>query len=321
MPRPIRIEYPNAFYHVMNRGRGRQNIFHSQNYFVSFLNCLSEANKKFDIVIHAYCLMSNHYHLIIETPQGNLSRAMRHINGVYTQRYNRLRKTDGPLFRGRFKSILIDEDSYLLNLNRYIHRNPIKLVEQLDSYRWSSYPSYLGLHSDLKCLNKTKSLAMITNDNLRIYRDYVESDNDDSSLNELYIKNNFPSIMGDKFFKKRIYDTISFLEKENSSEVKHYFNEHISSDKIIDAAAEIFNVTKASITNRQISRSKNNFPRKLAMHLCQTEARNKLIEIKEIFNLKNVGSVSRILYLVRKEIENDRFCKELDRIREVLYVI
>ena len=88
MPRKPRIEYENAFYHVINRGRGRQNIFHGEVYFRAFLDTLGEAHHRFGCLVNAYCLMSNHYHILIETPNANLSRIMRHINGVYTQRYN-----------------------------------------------------------------------------------------------------------------------------------------------------------------------------------------------------------------------------------------
>ena len=109
MPRPLRIEYENACYHVMNRGRSRQDIFHEEKDYQSFLNTLAEAHKRFGLQIQSYCLMQNHYHLLIKTPEGNLGRAMRHINGLYTQRYNRMRKTDGPLFRGRYKAILVEE--------------------------------------------------------------------------------------------------------------------------------------------------------------------------------------------------------------------
>ncbi len=91
MPRPQRIEYENAFYHVMNRGRGRQFIFNDERYYLAFLETLSEVYTRFDCIIHAYCLMGNHYHLLLETPNANLSRIMRHINGVYTQRYNKER--------------------------------------------------------------------------------------------------------------------------------------------------------------------------------------------------------------------------------------
>ena len=146
MPRPLRIEYENACYHVMNRGRSHQNIYNDKVDYQIFLAILAEAHKRFRVQIQSYCLMSNHYHLLIKTPEGNLGRAMRHINGIYTQRYNRLHKMDGSLFKGRYKAILVEQDSYQLQLSRYIHRNPIEagMVEKLEDYLWSSYPNYLG---------------------------------------------------------------------------------------------------------------------------------------------------------------------------------
>ena len=125
MSRPLRIEYPGAFYHIMNRGADRIDVFHDPEFFRLFLDIISEANEKYELEIHSYCLMNNHYHLLIKTPQSNLSKIMKFINGVYTQRCNILRDGDGPLFRGRYKSLLVDTDSYLLQVSRYIHLNPV----------------------------------------------------------------------------------------------------------------------------------------------------------------------------------------------------
>ena len=111
MVRPLRVEYEDAYYHVMSRGKGRQSVFHGTLYYERFLDCLEQAHKRFALECHAYCLMGNHYHLLVRTPRGNLSRAMRHVNGVYTQYHNYLKKTDGPLFRGRYKAINIEESS------------------------------------------------------------------------------------------------------------------------------------------------------------------------------------------------------------------
>lgn len=148
IPRPLRIEYEHANYHVMNRGSRRQCIFPSAPYYHAFLDTLAEAHERFGLVIHGYCLMENHHHLLLQTPHGNLGRAMRHINGVYTQRYNRLKRTDGPLFRGRYQAILLDKDSYLLPLSRFIHRNPVEpkppRVNSLETYPWSSDAAYIN---------------------------------------------------------------------------------------------------------------------------------------------------------------------------------
>ncbi len=118
MSRPLRIEYPGAWYHVMNRGASGRTIFRSDRDWHTFLSLLGDLAATFAVEVHAYCLMGNHYHLLIHTPRGILSGAMRHLNSLYTQRYNRFHRTDGPLFRGRFKAIVIDADTYLAVVSR-----------------------------------------------------------------------------------------------------------------------------------------------------------------------------------------------------------
>ncbi len=146
MSRPLRIEYPDAWYHVMNRGRRGDPVFRVREDYLSFIELLKETGDMWNLRVGAYCLIPNHYHLLIQTPNANLSRCMRHINGVYTQRFNRNHHLDGQLFRGRYKAILVEGDSYLLELLRYIHRNPLEagLIEVLDRYPWSSHRGYLS---------------------------------------------------------------------------------------------------------------------------------------------------------------------------------
>ena len=156
MTRPLRIQYPGAWYHIMNRGRRREDIFSTKEDYIAFIEVLKEAVSLWNINVVAYCLMPNHYHLLIHTPEGNLSRCMRHINGVYTQRYNRINRHDGQLFRGRYKSILLDSDNYLTVLVRYIHRNPLRagMVARLEDYVWTSHNGYLSKSSKWNWLNK-----------------------------------------------------------------------------------------------------------------------------------------------------------------------
>lgn len=144
--RPLRIQYNGAFYHVMNRGNASQKIFCSSQDKENFLRLLAESVELWKIRIHGFSLMPNHYHLLIETPLGNLSRSMRHINGVYTQRHNKKWKRDGHIFRGRYKAILVEDDAYLVELLRYIHLNPVKarLALRPQDYSWSSHRYYLG---------------------------------------------------------------------------------------------------------------------------------------------------------------------------------
>lgn len=123
MTRPLRIEYKGAWYHVINRGAGRRYVFHTSKFKAMFLELLAECNEQFQIEVHSYCLMGNHYHLLIRTPEANLSKAMHHLNGVFAKRYNIIKHSDGPIFRGRFKSIVVEAENYLLHLSRYTN-NP-----------------------------------------------------------------------------------------------------------------------------------------------------------------------------------------------------
>lgn len=147
MARPLRLEFPGAIYHVTARGNARHAIVLDDRDRALFLICLGETVTRFGWICHAYCLMDNHYHLLIETPEGNVSRGMRQLNGVFTQRVNRRHGRVGHLFQGRFKAILVERDSYLLELCRYLVLNPIRagLVRHLARYSWSSYPATRGL--------------------------------------------------------------------------------------------------------------------------------------------------------------------------------
>lgn len=311
MPRSPRIEYSNAFYHVMNRGRGRQDIFHDKRYFEIFLKVIQESFEKFDMVIHAYCLMSNHYHLILETPNANLSRVMRHINGVYTQRYNKLRETDGPLFRGRFKAILMEEETYLLNLSRYIHRNPIKFVKKLEDYKWSSYPSYLNLVQSPKWLNKVKTMEFFDGlKNIKHYKDYVLKEFDQDNIKEIYSDKSF-DVMGSDDFKKRIQSkVIDDQYHTNKDQLLRSCRNKLSIDDMIKKIANCFDVSIESIIGRQGGRPRKNFPRKLAMYLCYIYLDMTFAEIANYFALSSSGGVSKAIFCVKHEIMDGRKYQE-----------
>ena len=146
MARPLRLEYEGAVYHVTARGNARQDIFLHDEDRAEFLNVLADAVDRFGWNCHAYCLMANHYHLLIETPKANLSKGMRQLNGVYTQGFNRRHGRVGHVLQGRFKSILIEKESYLLELARYVVLNPVRagMVWYARLWRWSSYRATSG---------------------------------------------------------------------------------------------------------------------------------------------------------------------------------
>ncbi len=147
MSRPIRIEFPNALYHVTSRGVRREDIFDDDDDRRAFLKTLGDVVGQFNWLCYAWCLMDNHYHLLIQTPDGNLSKGMRQLNGVYTQLSNRRHRRVGHLFQGRFKAILVDSDGHLLELARYVVLNPVRarMVKRATDWEWSSYRASLGI--------------------------------------------------------------------------------------------------------------------------------------------------------------------------------
>jgi putative transposase len=146
MARPLRIEFPGAVYHVTSRGNARTDIFEDDGDRERFLKILGKVVKRFNWICHAHCLMDNHYHLLIETPEGNLSAGMRQLNGVYTQSFNRAHDRDGHVFKGRFKAILVEKECHLLELCRYVVLNPVRagITDQPEHYPWSSYLPTIG---------------------------------------------------------------------------------------------------------------------------------------------------------------------------------
>lgn len=180
MTRPLRIEFPGALYHVTSRGNARRKIFLDDTDRQTFLGTVAWVVERFGWICHAYCLMDNHFHLLIETPDSNLSRGMRQLNGVYTQGFNRRHRKVGHLFQGRFKAILVERDGYLLELARYVVLNPVraKIVKVPQDYSWSSYRPTMGLDPIPACLSaewllsqfaKTKPVAR------RRYANFVQA--------------------------------------------------------------------------------------------------------------------------------------------------
>lgn len=147
MSRPLRLEFPNALYHVTSRGNRREAIYEDDEDRSAFLRILETVIADYNWLCHGYCLMDNHYHLIIETPDGNLSQGMRQLNGVYTQASNRRHGLSGHLFQGRYKAILVNKDHYLLELSRYVVLNPLRakgMVNRPEDWPWSSYSAMTG---------------------------------------------------------------------------------------------------------------------------------------------------------------------------------
>ncbi len=176
MARPLRVEFAGAFYHVTSRGNARSDIFLDERDRAAFLDVVGRVVKRMYWRCHAYCLMGNHYHLLIETREPNLARGMRHLNGIYTQRFNWRHKRTGHVFQGRYDAILVDRDSYLLELARYIVLNPVRagFTGNPRRWKWSSYRATAGVVAIPVWLTTAEILGQFGQSVARSRRAYVE---------------------------------------------------------------------------------------------------------------------------------------------------
>ncbi|MFT6044122.1 MAG: putative transposase [Porticoccaceae bacterium] len=317
MSRPTRIEYPGAYYHVMNRGRGHQDIFHDDSYFEAFLSVVADAVQRFGLEVHSYCLMTNHYHLLVSTPEGNLQRVMRHIGGVYTQKYNRLKQTDGSLFKGRYKSILVDSDEYLLHVSKYIHLNPLeaKMVDELVDYKWSSYPAYIKKCKAQTWLSMSEVYDQLTDKRTRAkrYKAYVEEIELSNEIKSFYSKNRLSPVLGDKAFK----DSLLLEESSEDVETPRYarLSGAPSIEAIVDVVAAYYKIDSAKVLELKRGRGLRNTPRKMAMHVAQHYGGYKLTEIACYFGMQHYGGVASAVSAVTHQMSIDsRLLKDVNSI-------
>ena len=178
MARPLRIEFSGGLYHLTSRGDGREDIYLGDGDRRVFLDLFAQVCDRFNWRAHAYCLMSNHYHLLVETPDGNLSKGMRQLNGVYTQRFNATHNRCGHVFQGRYKAIIVQKDAYLLELSRYIVLNPVRaaMVPAAGDWPWSSYRATIGEASCPRWLQRDwllSAFAAVENEAVESYKRFV----------------------------------------------------------------------------------------------------------------------------------------------------
>ena len=215
MARPLRIEYAEAVYHVTSRGNGSRSIFKDDQDRGMLLNILEEVNDRYHWLCHAYCLMNNHYHLVIETPDGNLSKGMRHLNGVYTMQFNRHHGSVGHVFQGRYKAILIQKESHLLEVCRYVVLNPVraKVVEIPERWRWSSYRATAQMEKAHPCLTTDWVLGQFGSKKRIAEKKYMAFVKDGIKGHRIWEDVKGQSILGKKDFIDRMIDYVRGYEE------------------------------------------------------------------------------------------------------------
>ena len=311
MSRPLRIEYPGAWYHVMNRGRRREDIYQDDEDFLLFLKVLQDTAKMWNLKVSAYCLMSNHYHLLVQTPDGNLSRCMRHLNGVYTQRYNRRHSTDGQLFRGRYKAVLVEEDSHLLQVLRYIHRNPLEacIVSELDAYKWCSHRGYLGDEKRWQWLHCTPLLKMFSSTRKKAFKDYLSfvRQQDFEEVQQFFSRKNLPSIFGSEGFIEKIRNKYDFFLQDKEIAGRDVLS--VDSVAVINAVCKVCQVTEMELKTTR--RGTTNLSRDLAVYTLRAHSKKTLAEIGNVIGCENYSTVSSAIERMKKALESDPKARKL----------
>jgi len=319
MSRPLRIEYPNAWHHIMNRSRRGQELFIDKDDHLCFLDLLKQTSEMLNIKIAAYCFMQNHYHLLVRTPEMNLARCMRHLNGVYTQRYNIRHQCDGTLFRGRYKSILVEEDSYLLQLVRYIHRNPLRagIVEDIDRFQWSSHKGYVSRAKKWDWLHKGYVLSMLTSNKtqqIKHYRQYVSLD-DSEEISEVFKQKYLPSMLGSETFIKWVRKT--FFSRKRDKEIPESKTLAPDRKNIIETVCRFYKTDEEQLLS--VKRGTENEPRNVAIYLMRNLRGEPLINIGTEFNLTKHSSVSSVIERLGKRLQKDRnFRKRIEKMKDLL---
>jgi REP element-mobilizing transposase RayT len=302
MARPLRIEYDGAFYHVIARGERREDIFTGDGDKEKFLVKLAETAEKFRLLIHAYVLMDNHYHLLVETSQANLGKAMHHLNASYSNWFCRKYQIVGSVFQGRYKAILVEKDEYLKMLSAYIHLNPVraKIVPWPDMYRFSSMPYYAGKAKPPKFLHTQDLLALFSGKNA--YQAFVQGYKNGGSeieKSEVYGCN---SLLGDMRFLRAVYAKLETsgrkIDEREQTDVRSA--KQVVADDIIEVLLVDMRIREEDLWSRR----RGNVYRKLLAFVLRRYTALTLKEIGAIMKM-DYAAVSELARSFERNLEKE----------------
>ena len=318
MARQLRIEYEGAFYHVTSRGNLRERIFFDDRDRDNFIDILKRTKERYSYILHAYVLMDNHYHLLIETPLANLKQIMQNINTSYSVSINKKYGRNGHLFQGRYKAIIVDKENYLLELSRYIHLNPVRanIVKYPGEYKWSSYSIFMdGIVTQE--VDVTDILSYFSNNMVtarRRYKEFVEAGiNDD-------IRNPFREaiegvILGGEDLIKKIKALLKGKPRDRELCSLKMFQTKVQKDMIVRSVSEFYSLKGADLRRRTRRYIKQ---RKVAIYLSKIVNAEKNPVIAEYFGISPQG-VSNVITEMELKIEaSSRLREEIKKIEEIL---
>jgi len=319
MARPWRIQYEGALYHIFSRGNNQQDIYLADDDRYLFLDTIGQMSERYGIDIFAYVLMDNHYHLLLRTPKANLSRSMQWLGTTYTRRFNLEHFQSGHLFQGRYKSILVENDAYLMQLSYYIHNNPLRagMVKRLIDYRWSSYPPYAYNRSHPDWLDQSLILSQISGDNK--YRQYREKSQKYSAehrrLGEDF-RHEF--IYGSKKFVKRIKNR--FLVGEPDPAIPHQKSilKNANPESLLKKACKVLQCDLKRMKNSLRVRKPDKLNRDILLYCLWQEGSYSNSQIGDSFGLTH-SAVSQRVAIIRKKIAKEKqFEKQIEEIKSLI---
>lgn len=308
MARPLRLEFPGAVWHVTSRGNNRGNIYLGEEDHLMFLSIFAEAVRRFRWIVHSYTLMTNHFHLVLETPEPTLSRGMKWMNGKYAQWFNRRHNRSGHLFQGRFKGFLVEKESYLLALIRYVALNPVRagMVDRPESYCWSSYRATAGYEPAPTWLTTDWALALFGRDLAMQQSGYREFVDEGAGIS----RSPFEDAVGKLFL-----GTASWVEKMQALvESEPRSREHPAEQRfagrpalttIIEVVADVFQVSEADIRMGH-----GGDERKVVSWLGCYEGMRRLSGIAEALELRSASRVSAMIADCDRDLKDDAAMRE-----------
>jgi putative transposase len=301
MARPLRITFPGAFYHITARGNERKKIFLSQADCTKFLSYLTDAVHKYGVILHAYALMGNHYHLLVETPKANLSAFAHAVNSTYTTYFNIKRKRSGHLFQGRYKSIVIEKDPYLLELSRYIHLNPVRagIVQKPEDYALSSYRSYISPKGET-IVSRELLWGMIPGNRKgapQRYKDFVESALSKTPPNP-FEKVYGGAVLGKASFIRDVLSRVAIIIPKNETAQRRVLSSTVASlDEVIRFLSRHFNIPEDTVVFTPPYRS-------YALYLAKKHTPIANVDIGRYFNI-SCSAVTKMGTRLKHKLEQD----------------
>jgi len=320
MARPLRIEYEGAFYHITARGNEKKTIFRSDHDLTRFLALLQRMHERYRILVHAYVLMANHYHLILETPKANLISTLHDLNTAYTNYFNRRYNRTGHLFQGRYRSLIVEKDAYLLQLSRYVHLNPVRagVVNRPEDYHWSSYPTYLSTKPRPEWLCTSEILGQLSRQKEKAYhkyRQFVEEGLKIDIPNPL--KGAIAGIaLGGSTFWESLKERFRGVEKDREIPSLGQARRRTDIGTIAHKVAEYYGVPRELIYQKK---RPSHFASQVALYLGRKRTDLGLREIGAVFGGRHYTAVSIAYRRVEQRRQCDsKFHHEIEQIEKEL---